>query len=110
MVALVMTRLQEIIHICLLWAVDYVVFPCNLFSYISNFIVHDFQSCSTHIPIQSILNVYYTGDDSSTSGAQSFSQHDKNGIKWKPELALDYSNLLFSELTEIDSTVEKNYS
>ena len=89
--------------------IEYVVFPCNLFSYISNFIVHDFQSCSTNTPVQLILNVhvYYTEDYSDTFGSYSFSQYDSKGIKWKPELAHDYSNLLLSQLREINCIILK---
>ena len=58
-------------------------------------------------PIQLVLNVYYTADDSGTSGFHSFSQYDNKGRKWKPEIAQDYSNLLFSHLREINCIVEK---
>ena len=44
--------------------IDYVLFPCNLFPIISNFIVHDLQSFSSHSPIQITFETYPVIDNS----------------------------------------------
>ena len=89
--------------------IDYIVFPCNLFPYtcISNFVVHDFQSCSSYTPIQLILNVYHIEDNNNNTSANTYSQCDNKGIKWKLKLAYDYYNLLFSQKHDVNSIIEK---
>ena len=79
--------------------IDYVLLSQSLFPLVSDFVVHDFYSCSTHAPIQLNLNVKYNQPAREDDGYKS----DK--IIWNDDKGNDFRNMLTSQADYLNGIV-----
>ena len=89
--------------------IDYAIFPCNLFSIISNFIVHDFRISSSHLPIQVSLEMHPFSNDSDINNTvnQNIATSRSERVSWKGDCAEDYRRLLQSNMHTVENLINK---
>ena len=89
--------------------IDYAIFPCNLFSIISNFIVHDFHISSSHLPIQVSLEMHPFSNDSDINNTvnPNIATSRSERFSWKGDCAEDYRRLLQSNMHTVENLINK---
>lgn len=79
--------------------IDYVLLSQSLFPLVSDFVVHDFYSCSTHAPIQLNMSVKYSQPVHDDGGYKS----DK--IIWNDDKTNDFRDILISKVDYLNGIV-----
>ena len=89
--------------------IDYAIFPCNLFSIISNFIVHDFHTSSSHSAIQVSLKLHLISNDSEINNTvnPNIATSCSETVTWKGDRANDYRRLLYWNMHTVENLINR---
>ena len=82
--------------------IDYALCNHNLFPIIKDFIVHDFQTCSSHAPIQLCLTCSYEDESISPSNNRSV-----NYLKWNTDKINEFRDKITSNIQSINAITDE---